>query len=67
MTIEILKEPRYISFADGVVRPAFNEGDWVDPRLQLRDRIVSYGRDAQLLDENYNVLASMTWRDATRH
>lgn len=58
------KAARFISFADGVVRPAINERAWVDPLVQLRERVLSYGVGANLLDEDYRVVATMTYSQA---
>lgn len=61
-----LVEPAYISFEDGVVCPAFNQEDWANPTKQLRERVLSYGGSAKLLDAEYNVLAEMTYMQALK-
>jgi hypothetical protein len=61
-----METPRYISFEDGVVCAAFNEESWTDPLVQLRHRVLNYGRSASLIDTDYNVIARMTHWEAIR-
>lgn len=59
------KPARYISFASGIVCAAHNVGEWSDPLIQLQFRVLSAQSDAKLLDEDYNVVAEMTYMEAS--
>jgi hypothetical protein len=56
--------PVYISFDDGVVCRAFNEESWTDPTVQLRERVLNYGRGASLIDGDINVIQKMSHYEA---
>lgn len=60
------KPARHISYDDGVVCPAFNEGSWKDPVIQLRERVIFYQMGAKILDADNNVIASMTLNEAVK-